>query len=258
MGATPFQTWWRQSPLGRRLKRQEALFFSRALTLPYTARIVQIGVTGFEAAYLDQGYRPRFFPVEPSPTEGARLLAHPAALPFLSESVDLLLLPHALERFPGQRELLREAARVLRPEGLLLISGFYPLSPARLCHPRPAPWLKKSLAARRLLDWLELLNFSAELKTRFTAGPSPPFLAPLLVIGYGILAIKRRYAAIPLRLEPLPSSLPLTEGVPSAGRFPYEKEGRDLHRWRLPRQPRTGRVGGAHPRGWERAGPLWL
>ena len=44
-------------------------------------------------------------------------------LPFANECLDLLILPHVLEFSSDPHQILREAERVLRPEGRLIISG---------------------------------------------------------------------------------------------------------------------------------------
>jgi len=49
-------------------------------------------------------------------------------LPFASQSIDLLVLPHALEFADDPHHVLREVERVLMPEGQLVISGFNPIS----------------------------------------------------------------------------------------------------------------------------------
>src|SRR5690606_23939020 len=49
-------------------------------------------------------------------------------LPFASQSIDLLVLPHSLELSPEPHRLLREAERVLVPEGKLLVTCFNPYS----------------------------------------------------------------------------------------------------------------------------------
>lgn len=56
------------------------------------------------------------------------LYAEPLALPFAPQSLDLLVLPHALEASPDPHAVLREAERVLVPEGRVVIIGFNPLS----------------------------------------------------------------------------------------------------------------------------------
>ena len=49
-------------------------------------------------------------------------------LPILSGSVDLVLLPHTLEFVENPRQLLAEACRIIKPEGLMVVMGFNPYS----------------------------------------------------------------------------------------------------------------------------------
>ena len=105
----------------------------------------------------------------PTPEEAARwqgcVVARPDALPFESQSVDLLVLPHAFECTDSPHEVLREAERVLVPEGRLVISGFNPWSlwGARNWTPGMEPWLPLPPSAQvslpRLKDWLKLMSF---------------------------------------------------------------------------------------------------
>ncbi len=53
----------------------------------------------------------------------AQLVCHPEALPFAEASIDLLVLPHTLERCQSPHAAVREVARVLVPEGRVLIFG---------------------------------------------------------------------------------------------------------------------------------------
>ena len=71
------------------------------------------------------------------------VLAQPEALPFESQSVDLLVLPHAFECTAEPHNVLREVERVLVPEGRVVISGFNPWSMwgARTRMPGMEPWL---------------------------------------------------------------------------------------------------------------------
>jgi len=91
-----------------------------------------------------------------------------AALPFDSDSMDLIVLPFMLEAHPQPHQVLREVQRVLRPEGQLLILGFNPLSfwglrnyLGRLARPDQFgfPWPANYLSVLRLKDWLKLLDF---------------------------------------------------------------------------------------------------
>lgn len=99
------------------------------------------------------------------------------ALPFDSNSLDLVVLPHALELARDPHLALREVERVLVPEGRVVIVGFNPnslwglrqhLGRWRL---RLAPRSLRSLFLpsageflryRRLRDWLRLLSFEVE------------------------------------------------------------------------------------------------
>ncbi len=56
------------------------------------------------------------------------LLTDFAALPFAANSLDLVVLPHALELSPDPHATLREVERVLVPEGRVVICGLNPTS----------------------------------------------------------------------------------------------------------------------------------
>lgn len=98
--------------------------------------------------------------------------ALPEALPFESQTVDLLVLPHAFECTDAPHEVLREVERVLVPEGRVVISGFNPWSlwGARNAMPGMEAWLPRPVSAQvspmRMRDWLKLMSFEAE-PTRF-------------------------------------------------------------------------------------------
>ena len=85
------------------------------------------------------------------------------ALPFQTDSVDVLLMPHALELTNDPHQVLREAHRVLTPEGHLILSGFNPWSLAGIAkllrRRRDIPWAPRWLSAGRVGDWLALLGF---------------------------------------------------------------------------------------------------
>ena len=98
------------------------------------------------------------------------------ALPFPSDSIDLVVLPHSLEFAHDPHQLLREVERVLRPEGRVVITGFNPASlwglrqragRARLgIHlGRGEPYLPREgdfIGYWRLRDWARLLGFELE------------------------------------------------------------------------------------------------
>jgi SAM-dependent methyltransferase len=99
------------------------------------------------------------------------------ALPFPDNSIDLVVMPHTLERARDPHLTLREVERVLRPEGRVVIAGFNPASlwglRQRAGHlvrgaglgrssPLYLPRAGEFIGYWRLRDWLRLLSFEVE------------------------------------------------------------------------------------------------
>lgn len=96
------------------------------------------------------------------------VLADATALPFECASVDLIVLPHMFEFSENPHQLLREVARILLPEGHVVITGFNPFSFWGLRRglagkDSALPWQGQYLSPRRLKDWLQLLGFETRL-----------------------------------------------------------------------------------------------
>ncbi len=88
-----------------------------------------------------------------------------AELPFASQSLDLVVLPHVLEFAAEPHQVLREVERVLIPEGQVIICGFNPVSMwggrqafGRLTGAHFLPVDGEFISVPRLKDWLKLLN----------------------------------------------------------------------------------------------------
>ncbi len=118
--------------------------------------------------------------VDPQPAmNGPQWVAGRAeALPFDSKSVQVVLLAHSLDVSAAPHQLLREAHRVLVPEGHIVILGFNAMSlwrvPCLLRRPSSrAPWCGDWIGVRRLRDWLSLLDF--ELTQGSMLFYRPPF-----------------------------------------------------------------------------------
>lgn len=84
-------------------------------------------------------------------------------LPFATNSLDLVVLPHILEFDPNPHQILREVDRVLVPEGSAVVVGFNPFSLwglRRLFSGRHGlpPWQGHYLSVPRLRDWFALLG----------------------------------------------------------------------------------------------------
>lgn len=103
--------------------------------------------------------------VPPQATLPITLLHDFAELPFASQSLDLVVLPHVLEFSREPHQILREVERVLIPEGQVIISGFNPASlwslrqvAGRLSGAHFLPQNGEFISLSRLKDWLKLLN----------------------------------------------------------------------------------------------------
>ena len=104
----------------------------------------------------------------------AALMVDFAALPFPSNSLDLVVLPHALELNVDPHATLREVERVLVPEGRVVITGLNPASLWGLRQRRAhlyqrlgfgdlyLPQTGGFIGYWRLRDWLRLLSFEVE------------------------------------------------------------------------------------------------
>lgn len=109
-----------------------------------------------------------------STTRRVALVSDFSALPFAASSLDLVVMPHALELSDNPHGVLREVARVLVPEGRVVICGLNPLSLWGFCQRRPnwfrwmgaerlpLPSARECIGYLRLRDWLSLLDLEIE------------------------------------------------------------------------------------------------
>lgn len=105
--------------------------------------------------------------------EGEQLALDPAFLPFDVDSFSTVLVPHILELHSLPHQVLREAHRVLMPEGHLVITGFSPSSfigLQRLVYKRAVP-SGRFYTVRRVVDWLQLLGFDITASAMFQYAP---------------------------------------------------------------------------------------
>jgi len=119
------------------------------------------------------------------PDPKAHFVTDFSALPFSANSLDLVVLPHALELTPDPHAALREVERVLVPEGRVVICGLNPASLWALrmrrerltrrlgIEPTDLPPAGELIGYWRLRDWLRLLGF--EVETARFGGYRPPF-----------------------------------------------------------------------------------
>ena len=186
---------WLQTPPGRYLLAWEQDRLDHAVADAFGYHALQLGlpeIDGLRANRMphrwvaqDSMIVPE--PIElPAPTAEAISTQSPPlrvalhcefdALPFPSQSIDLVVLPHTLELAHDPHRTLAEVERVLVPEGRVLIVG---LNPASLWGLRQRmgrggqrlgigggelvlPRAGEFLGYRRVRDWLRLLSFEIE------------------------------------------------------------------------------------------------
>jgi SAM-dependent methyltransferase len=171
-------TEWFASAKGAYVLDWERAQFDSAVEDVFGYNALQIGLPGID--YLRANRIP--LRVSAGLEPGCSLRTDPRHLPLAAQSADLVVLPHVLEFDPDPHQILREAERVLRPEGQIVIAGFNPLSlwglKRRLWGKRTEyPWCGDFIGLLRLRDWLKLLGF--ELNGGRFGCYAPPVNQPL-------------------------------------------------------------------------------
>ena len=231
---------WLETPLGRRCLSNEQRLVRRTLDRVFGEQMVQVGVWGEPDQFLRYARTQRVALAtgvgEVSDTKASeevsdtkvsdtgaaaaipRLITEPDRLAIATDSIDAILLPHTLERTESPHATLREAARVLRPDGCLIALGFRPTGLWGLRHllardGYPAG-SRHLIRVGRLHDWLELLSFDVdsalsychtlpfESVRRFGHWPQERFAKrwlPMLAGGYLTIARKRAATLTPIR-----------------------------------------------------------
>ncbi|HWK61943.1 MAG TPA: methyltransferase domain-containing protein [Eoetvoesiella sp.] len=162
---------WLSTPAGQYVKQWEQEKINGMVANAFGYHAMQVGLPGWDllqANRIPYKGRTHSYGDAGCAQPGVALYADPENLPFDGQSIDLLILPHVLECSNSPHQVLREAERVLVPEGRVVISGFNPWSLWGL-HERipgldpimPIPaHLQVSLG--RLKDWFKLLSFEVD------------------------------------------------------------------------------------------------
>lgn len=185
---------WLQSPPGRLLLAWEQAELDRSVTDLFGFHALQLGLAELQALranrmpqrWVASDFVGRSVPAICAAHDGLTPMASgPSlrcdfdALPFPSQSLDLVVLPHTLELARDPHDTLREVERVLMPEGRVVIAGFNPTSLWGLRQNAGRLRRRLGLGGRlylpskgeligpgRVRDWLHLLGFEVE-RARF-------------------------------------------------------------------------------------------
>ena len=206
---------WLDGALGRLVLREEAAVVRRSLEDVFGFEFVQLGSFGPAGALLAGARLPHTTLVAPRTGAGATLCAPLDMLPFASDSIDAILLPHTLELVEDPYAVLREAERVLCAEGCLLICGFNPWSgwgarrlfAQTMRRAQFPPETCRLLTEGRLRDWVALLGFELDRVSGYlgplpfarSAGAEGVERPPLAAGAYLLKARKRVQTLTPVR-----------------------------------------------------------
>jgi SAM-dependent methyltransferase len=223
---------WLATPLGRRCLANEQRVIRGALERVFGEQFLQIGAWGQRNAFLRYARTQRRALIDWRPGVAADLISDPEQLGVASDSIDVVLLPHTLERTESPHALLREVDRVLRPDGHLLVLSFAPGGLWGVRHLFAAGGFpagrERLIREGRLRDWLELLSFDVGSATRYCHTlPIERFkqlrvlpreeLAqkwlPILSGGYLVRAQKRVHPLTPVKMWRRPARLRVVGGL---------------------------------------------
>ena len=167
---------WYRGETGQYLLEELEARLNPLLVTTFGYYSLQIGCAE-HAAQLHQGCRVKHQFTLDDLGAKAEVSANPSMLPVATDSVDLVVLMHHLSNNREPHAVLREAFRILIPEGRLIIIDFNPLSLWGLRHVFQS-WLERVpfkghfYTARRIDDWMRLLGFDQH--QHFRVGFLPP------------------------------------------------------------------------------------
>jgi SAM-dependent methyltransferase len=158
---------WLESPAGSYVRAWEQARLNALTADIFGFNAVQIGLPQVNG--LEGNRMPNKWLTDthlPQNTDVPIVMVHDfAELPFASQSLDLVVLPHVLEFAAEPHQVLREVERVLIPEGQVIVCGFNPASlwgarqaAGRLSGAHFLPQDGEFIRVARLKDWLKLLN----------------------------------------------------------------------------------------------------
>lgn len=165
---------WVAGRLGHRVQVEERRLARRELRRLFGQIVVQVGGTAGFPLIADSLAPVRFHVVFggelPVQRHCPLILSEDHLLPFPTDSVDIVVLQHSLDLSEHPHQVLREAERILRPGGRLLVFGFNPNSSwglRRLAGTRLdglIPWQVRFMRSAQVEDWCRLLNLVPEVK----------------------------------------------------------------------------------------------
>lgn len=157
---------WYQSVPGKMLLETEVAELNKILPKYFGSHLLQVGGPSecfiFEKSPIRNRIRisPEFAPV----FKGTSVRGHLIPLCFFPESIDVILLPHVLEFVKNPIALLQEIHTCLKPEGVVILLSFNPLSLwgiSKFLHQhKRLPWKGHFPTTMQLNQWLKKAEFN--------------------------------------------------------------------------------------------------
>lgn len=157
-----YPTSWRALPNGKVIKKAIELELAPWWPKFFGYHLVKVGALSSEIEILDCTIKNQVN--ISSKNDLVSVIGDIDDLPLQEHSVDVCLLSHTLEFSLDPHHVVREANRVLIPNGYLVLTGFNPLSLVGLNRLLPyrrskTPWNEHFFSPMRIKDWLHLMGF---------------------------------------------------------------------------------------------------
>lgn len=154
---------WQAIPCGDQIRQQIEELLSESSRHWFGYHLVKVGALSAGLNFADCPIKHQVG-ISLKQTQGSLVVANSRALPLLKRSIDALVLSFELDFAQDPHQILREAHRVMMPDGHLILIGFNPFSLAGLAKYLPLhgdSFLHdaRCFSTMRIKDWLHLLGF---------------------------------------------------------------------------------------------------
>ncbi|MGR6873858.1 class I SAM-dependent methyltransferase [Pseudomonas sp. HK3] len=152
---------WQDTKVAQNLWALEVEAIERMMPDLYGHYLLQLSAFN-QSVVKSTSLRHHFFA---SHRQNNQLVVDYEALPFRDNSVDCVVAHHIFDRGAAAHQCLREASRIVVPNGYLVIVGFNPYSTwglSRLLSRYSLAPKGSYISQSRLLDWMTLLGFRVE------------------------------------------------------------------------------------------------
>lgn len=167
---------WLKTELGQYILQQEINNLSKVLTTSFGSNILIVGEPDF--CVITRGVEQQYknlikFNIHPIIDADQQLTnticinSRQDKLPISSDSMDVVILPHALEMLDNLYEIITESYRVLKPGGKIIVIGFKPYGIWHIWKIiasifKAAPWRNIFISPHKIIKFLISLGMEEE------------------------------------------------------------------------------------------------